>query len=130
MVVVFAVFRTRLWIEEVIARDELEDLDNCERRTSGRGHNPIAPTKFRTYHARHTPYIRARTPLGPENDFGRAILSCLDVVGKVVANPAGVPQISDLDRDNIAFQFVFRFFRGFIQGDAGYFAFEEVTSEG
>lgn len=130
VIVVFTVFRARLRIEEVVTRDELKDLDNCERRTSGRSATQSRPAEFRrTYHTRHTPYIRTCTPFGPQNNFGRAILSCLDVVGKVVTDPTGIPQISDFDRDNIAFRFVFRFFGGFIQGYAGYFTFEEVTSE-
>ena len=53
----------------------------------------------KTYHASHTPYISTCAPLGAQNDLGGSVLSSLDIVGEVVADPAGVAEISNLDRD-------------------------------
>jgi hypothetical protein len=41
-----------------------------------------------TDHAGDTPNVCARAPLGAEDDFGAAVLSCLDVVRKVVLRPS------------------------------------------
>ena len=59
-----------------------------------------------TYHACHTPYIGASAPFGSQNDFGRAILSSLNIIGEVMANPARITQVGDLDGDNVAFRFI------------------------
>lgn len=44
----------------------------------------------RAYHRSHGPDISAGTPLGTENDFGRSVLTGLDIVGEVVTDPAGI----------------------------------------
>jgi hypothetical protein len=67
-----------------------------------------------THHSSHTPDVGTGAPLRPEDDFGRAVLSCLNVVCEVVSNPACITQIGDFDGNDIdAFGFVFvEFFRG------------------
>ena len=52
-----------------------------------------------THHTRHAPYVGASTPLRTENDFWGSILPCLDVVCKMMPDPASVTQIGDLDGD-------------------------------
>lgn len=51
----------------------------------------------KAYHGSHAPDVGAGTPLGSEDDFRGAILTGLNVVGKVMAHPAGISQVSDLD---------------------------------
>lgn len=60
------------------------------------------------YHSCHTPYISASTPFGTQNHFGRSILSRLNVVGKVVVDPASIAQICNLDADNVEGVRIFR----------------------
>lgn len=54
------------------------------------------------YHGGHAPYVSACSPLGAEDYLWRAVLACLDVVGKVVVYPAGIPEIGNLDADDVA----------------------------
>lgn len=49
------------------------------------------------YHSCHAPDISACAPFGAQNDFRRAILSSLYVVGKVMPYPACISQVGDLD---------------------------------
>ncbi|KAI6771839.1 hypothetical protein HG531_009464 [Fusarium graminearum] len=50
----------------------------------------------------------ASTPFGTQNHFGRSILSRLNVVGKVVVDPASIAQICNLDADNVEGVRIFR----------------------
>ena len=95
MVVVFPVFGSRLGVKEIVARDEFEDLDNgLEKKIIIIIIKLAIPRakgqEERTYHASHTPNIRASPPLGSQNDLGRTVLASLNIIGKVMANPAGV----------------------------------------
>jgi len=62
-----------------------------------------------TYHRGHTPNIRTRTPLGAEYHFGGSILPSLDIICKVVADPASIAQVGNLDADDIEGLHVIRF---------------------
>ena len=53
-----------------------------------------------TYHAGHAPNIGTGSPLAAQDDLGRSVLSCLDVVGEVVRNPARIAQVGDLHIDD------------------------------
>ena len=68
VVVVFAVFRAGLGVEEVVARDEFEYL-----RISLSG-SALSLSTFKVYgyphHTRHTPHIGTRAPFGAQNDLG------------------------------------------------------------
>ena len=54
-----------------------------------------------SYHASHAPHIGTRAPLGSQDDFRRTVLSCLNIVCEVVADPACVAQICNLHRNDI-----------------------------
>ena len=90
VIVVLAILSAGLRIEEVVAGDKFKDLNQKSAKATISG-------AADAYHAGHTPDIGTRTPLGTENDFWRAVLSRLDVVGKVMPDPAGVAKISNLD---------------------------------
>lgn len=93
VVVVFAIFGAGLGVEEVVACDEFEGLSRIVSRLSS-----IVMEVFKsTYHSSHTPDIRTGTPLRPKDYLWRAVLSCLNVICKVVSNPACITQIGDLD---------------------------------
>lgn len=96
MVVVFAVFSARLGIEEIVARYEFKNLF-MPRWISIVTGNP----NDEAYHGCHAPNVSAGTPFGPENNFGRSILSGLNVVGKMMAYPACIAQVGNLDGDGI-----------------------------
>lgn len=53
------------------------------------------------YHCCHAPDIGAGTPFGTKDDFRGSVLTGLNVVGKVVAYPAGITQIGNLDGDSV-----------------------------
>src|SRR4051812_33781679 len=55
-----------------------------------------------TYHGGHAPYVGASSPFGAEDHLGRAVLACLNVIGEVVVYPAGIPEVGNLDTDNVA----------------------------
>jgi hypothetical protein len=93
VIVVFAVLRSRLGVEKVVARNELEYLP--ELSVDRFGYNE-EECDFQTDHASHTPDICARTPLRPQDDLWRAVLSCLNIVGEMVTDPARVPQVGNL----------------------------------
>ena len=96
MVVVFAILRAGLRIEKVVASYQLKNLGDESISTL----EIITPLDS-TDHARHTPNICTRTPFGAQNDFRGTILPGLDVIGKVMTDPASVAQISNLDRDDV-----------------------------
>ena len=101
MIVIFAIFSARLRIEKVVARDELKDLAAKARMSMTAKVESTCIRERIAYHSCHTPYIRAGAPFCPQDDFGRAVLTGLDVVSKVVAYPTSVTQISDLDRNGV-----------------------------
>lgn len=57
VVVVFAVFGSGLWIEEVVAGDELEDLDDYSLAS-----DPKMNKGERSYHASHAPDVCTGPP--------------------------------------------------------------------
>jgi hypothetical protein len=91
VVVVFAVLCAGLWVEEVVTCYQLEGLDAL----AGVG----VAVDEKAYHGGHTPYVCTSTPFAAQDDFGRAVLSRLDVVCKMMPDPAGVAKIGNLDRD-------------------------------
>lgn len=62
----------------------------------------------RSYHARHTPHVRAGAPFGAKYNLRRAVLPRLDVIGEVVPNPACVTQVSNLDGNNAGVNLFFK----------------------
>ena len=92
VVVVFAVFGAGLGVEEVVACDEFEDL--CSARSA---FARDLKGGVKTYHSRHAPDIGTRAPFGAEDDFWGSVLSGLDIVCEVVAHPARIAQICNLD---------------------------------
>jgi len=125
VVIVLAVFRAGLWVEEVVSGDEFEDL--AERLACRTVRISIGPV---TYHAGHTPHVRTGTPLGTQDDLRRAILPGLDVVGEVVPDPTRVAQVGDLDGDDLVCPIlVRRLVRGvLVERYAGYLSFQQVTT--
>jgi len=104
VVVVFAVFRTGLRVEEVVAGDEFEGLLVISLTISD------SSPYTKTYHSSHAPHIRASTPLRAQNHLRRAVLSCLNVVCEMMAHPTRVTQIRNLHRyllDTIALLYLF-----------------------
>lgn len=99
MIVVLAVLRAGLRVEQVVPGDEFEDL--IVRSLPKK-------EKEKTYHAGHTPDIRTRAPLGAQNDLWRAVLACLDVVGEVVADPTRISQVRDLHGYDLKLEVVIR----------------------
>lgn len=93
VVVVFAVFGAGLGVEEVVACDEFEGLGWVVSRLSYDEMEILEST----YHSSHTPDVRTGTPLRPKDYLWRTVLSCLNVICKVVSNPACITQIGDLD---------------------------------
>lgn len=89
VVVVFPVLGAGLRVEEVVTCDELEYL-----RKSATAF--LWPRLGKIHHACHAPHIRAGTPLSTQDNFWRAVLSCLNVVREMMANPASVAEISNL----------------------------------
>lgn len=80
------------------------------------------------HHARHAPNVSTRPPLCTKNDLWRPVLPCLDIVCKVMANPAGVSQISNLDGNDVAGGFFgCGLGGGLVQRDAGYFSLQDVS---
>lgn len=97
MVIVLAVLGAGLRVEEVVACDELEDL----REVLASGKQCQGRRRANAYHSCHAPYVGARSPLGAEDHLGRPVLACLDVVGEVVVDPAGIAEVGDLDADDV-----------------------------
>lgn len=64
MIVIFAVFRTGLWIEKVVASNELENLRIYGLEIESKEANwlPLINHELVTYHGGHTPDIRASAP--------------------------------------------------------------------
>ena len=56
--------------------------------------------RLSTYHAGHTPDIGTGSPLATQDDLGRSVLACLDVVGEVVRHPTRIAQIGNLYIDD------------------------------
>ena len=77
-----------------------------------------------TYHRRHAPNIGAGAPFAPKDNFWRAVLPRLNVVGEVVTNPARVSKVCDLNGNDVDAGVVGRF----IEGYARDFAFKDVTT--
>lgn len=54
----------------------------------------------RAYHSRHTPDIGTGAPFGTQNHLRRPVLSGLNIISKVMVDPAGISKIRNLDTDN------------------------------
>jgi hypothetical protein len=54
-----------------------------------------------TYHTSKAPNVRLRSPRSTNDDFGRSILSSLDIFSEVVTDPTSVTQISNLDINKV-----------------------------
>jgi hypothetical protein len=92
VIVVFAIFGSGLGIEEIVARDELENLHVTDRALVPQDsfQTPRRCSTQITYHRRHAPYVCACSPFRAEDDFGRSILTGLNVIGEMMAHPACV----------------------------------------
>jgi hypothetical protein len=75
VIIVFIVFSSGLRLEQVIARQQLEEQ------------------------TRSRPHVHALIPTRSQNDLRTPVLPRLNVVGKVMINPTGVAQIGNFDRD-------------------------------
>jgi hypothetical protein len=96
VVVVFAIFGAGLGVEEVVAGYEFEDLwEDLAEVPLGRLHRGLG---VGTHHCSHAPDVGTSAPFGSEDDFWGSVLSGLNVIGEVVAHPAGIAQISNLHR--------------------------------
>jgi hypothetical protein len=136
MVVVFAVLCAGLWVEEVVTSNELKDLEEkltmvwaCLNETNRRVKG--------AYHRGHAPDVCAGAPFGAQDDLGRTVLAGLNVVGKVMADPAGVAKIGNLYANDVEIDLLFFSFPlvtgagraagrggcggGFPEADAGHF---------
>ena len=113
VVVVLAILRARLRVEEIVASDQFEDL--CLSVFSFRKHKIIP------YHASHAPDVCTCTPFATKYDFRRPILPGLDVVGEMVGHPASIPKVSYLDRYGFDALRVILTLRGvFVERDSRY----------
>lgn len=95
VVVIFSVFGAGLRVEEVVACDEFENLE--KKLSALLLHGRFCQPWDCAYHSSHTPYVSTGAPFGAQNDFWRTILSSLNIICEVMADPARVPEIGNLD---------------------------------
>lgn len=100
------------------------DCQEGERKGCvGEGKKEGRKEERRTHHSGHTPHIGTCAPFGAENNFWRPVLSRLDVVCEMMAHPACIAQIRNLDtngvhrRSDVFLHFRFRT-AGFVEGYA------------
>jgi len=91
VVVVLAVLCSSLRVEEVVPRDELENLMTLAKNEAA----------SQTYHGRHAPNVGTSAPLGSKNDLRRSILPRLDIIGEMMSNPTSVAEVSNFDRNDV-----------------------------
>lgn len=130
VVVVFAVFGAGLWIEEVVASDELKDLDGYSLASFR-----LELAWGKSYHAGHTPDVCASSPFRAQNNFRGSVLSRLNVVREMVIYPAGVSEVGDLHGnplqtwdDLVAIEVEIYRRVGFVEGDTRYLPGYDVAA--
>jgi hypothetical protein len=81
------------------------------------------------YHAGHTPNVGAGTPFSSQYNLGRSILSGLNVVGEMVAHPACVAQVGNLDGNDAGIDLVFTVpRRALVKRNTRHFSLQEITA--
>lgn len=81
------------------------------------------------YHASHAPNVSAGTPFCSQYHLRRSILTGLDVVGEMVAHPACIAQIGNLDGDDASVDLIFTVpRRSLVKGNTRNLSLQEVAA--